>query len=175
MRSFTDNLTFILFLILVCGGIWIGYGYNVRSNRLQTTHDIMSDIHDKAVYHGALEFKGKNLSNDKTAYAKTLDPKWFNKKTMRNPFAPSNTPWLDVVKGSSEETHPNDPVLYSNAQAGFWYNPNNGIVRARVMPQMSEINTLKLYNKVNESNLSKLPEHDKKSDTTKVTVDDDED
>jgi hypothetical protein len=44
----------------------------------------------------------------------------------------------------------------SRSTAKFWYNPHQGIVRARVSSEMSESEALSLYNEVNGCNLSGL-------------------
>jgi hypothetical protein len=53
---------------------------------------------------------------------------------------------------------PPDPVLHRKAQAGFWYNPNRGVVRARVPGQGESGAALDLYNQLNNSGLKELTE-----------------
>ena len=51
--------------------------------------------------------------------------------------------------GSAE--HPANKVLKGSMPGAYWYNPQNGIVRARVTDQGSSAATLQLYNDVNQS------------------------
>jgi hypothetical protein len=48
---------------------------------------------------------------------------------------------------------PPDPIITSENQAEFWYNPNRGIFRARVMAQMTNEQTRQIYNQVNGTSL----------------------
>jgi hypothetical protein len=48
-------------------------------------------------------------------------------------------------------------VIRGPEQAGFWYNPNRGVVRARVAPQFTQRATLDLYNELNNVALKDLP------------------
>ena len=54
--------------------------------------------------------------------------------------------------------HPPDSVAKSFRDAEFWYNPNAGRFRARVPPQFSNRETLKLYNQINGTHLLRLPD-----------------
>jgi hypothetical protein len=73
---------------------------------------------------------------------------------------PARQPWLDIAPPGDKSDHPSDPVITRGTQAGFWYNPNRGLFRARVAPQFNEEDTLELYNRLNNSNLRALPQPD---------------
>jgi hypothetical protein len=47
--------------------------------------------------------------------------------------------------------HPVWKVLKSGAPAAYWYNPTNGVVRARVGSVGTADETLEFYNEVNDS------------------------
>ncbi len=40
--------------------------------------------------------------------------------------------------------------------AQFWYNPNTGVVRARVPDSVSDATALRLYNRINDSTVSRV-------------------
>ena len=70
-----------------------------------------------------------------------------------NVLVPGWHPWLDVAPKGDLELHPPDPVVIGPDQAGLWYNPSSGVVRARVIDQGTDTATLKLYNEINETAL----------------------
>ena len=75
-----------------------------------------------------------------------------------NTAVPGRQPWLDIAPQGDHSYHPPDAVITRSDQAGFWYNPNRGIFRARVMPQWSPSATLQLYNQLNSVELEDLPQ-----------------
>ncbi|MEM0913993.1 MAG: hypothetical protein AAGB29_09895 [Planctomycetota bacterium] len=87
-----------------------------------------------------------------------IHPAWFgdNKPVNRLIDAPDR-PWVDIAPVGDTAEHPPDPVLIHDAQAGFWFNPTTGVVRARVPMQATDAETLALYRDANAADLAELP------------------
>ena len=82
---------------------------------------------------------------------------WFDNRLPTNIMVPGRQPWLDIAPAEDKSDHPPDPIISAAAQAGFWYNPNRGIFRARVLPQFTDEETLALYNQLNGTALRAFP------------------
>lgn len=87
-----------------------------------------------------------------------ISPAWFGEELPLNPLVSSRNPWIDVAPVGDLALHPPDPIITRDAQAGFWYNPNNGVFRARIRPGFTDQETLQVYNQVNSTGLAELPE-----------------
>jgi len=87
----------------------------------------------------------------------TVDPEWFETGLPKNPLLGPDHPWLEVASASQRDLkHPPDRMAADRSTAKFWYNPQQGIVRARVSSDLSEREALSLYNSVNGCNLPNL-------------------
>lgn len=87
----------------------------------------------------------------------TVDPEWFQGGLPRNPLLGPDHPWLEVAHEAQYNLkHPPNRMATDRSTAKFWYNPQQGIVRARVSSDMSEVEALAIYNRVNGCNLPGL-------------------
>jgi hypothetical protein len=87
----------------------------------------------------------------------TVEPSWFGENRPRNPLLPTSHPWVEVAGPREKDLlHPPDLIARDVSVASFWYNPFNGIVRARVPHQVSDSRVLELYNTVNDSGLTSV-------------------
>jgi type II secretory pathway pseudopilin PulG len=90
-------------------------------------------------------------------YPAALDPTWFEGQTLpRNPFYPDVTDTsgtlFEIV--STNNLHPQNKT---DPTAGvFWYNTQNGILRARVTPGVDNADTMRIYNATNQAEITKL-------------------
>lgn len=86
-----------------------------------------------------------------------VDPAWFEGDPPRNTLVSGSRPWVEVATPEQAHLlHPEVRVALDEDQAGFWYSPYQGVVRARVPMAMSDEGTLELYNTVNRSDLTSL-------------------
>ena len=89
----------------------------------------------------------------------TIDPAWFQGDPPRNPLVTSERPWVEVAPPEDADlSHPHVRVALDERYASFWYNPYQGIVRARVPLRINDALSLQLYNDVNGSSLASLYE-----------------
>lgn len=105
----------------------------------------VAQLQDQAVYRGVLEVH----DSGRAGYPAAISPEWFKGGLPMNTAIPGWQPWVDVAPTGDLSQDPPDPVISRSGQAGFWYNPNVGIVRARVPMRWSESATAQLYNDVN--------------------------
>ncbi len=98
----------------------------------------------------------------------TVSPAWFDDR----PTVPRNTlldgaarPWVEVA--SADEAmlqHPPVRMAVSDGMAGFWYNPYQGVVRARVPVMVSDDDAVNLYNRINDCALTSIFQEEKAAD-----------
>jgi hypothetical protein len=87
----------------------------------------------------------------------TVDPEWFESGLPRNPLLGPDHPWLEVAGAAQQHlTHPPQRMAADRSTAKFWYNPYQGVVRARISSELSEAEALTLYNQVNGCRLPHL-------------------
>ncbi len=89
------------------------------------------------------------------AYPAAIDASWF---ADGEPDHPHNTIGLPMFQASNWPgiEHPTNKVLKAGVAGAYFYNPANGVFRARVSDQGSESATLDAYNKVNQSSETSL-------------------
>ena len=90
------------------------------------------------------------------AYAATIDASWFASNQL--PSHPENIFGVPSIQtlNTPGTMHPTLKVLKTGVAGAFWYNPAEGVFRARVADQGSSAATLDLYNEVNGSNEAAL-------------------
>ena len=154
-RLLVDGLIALLLVgVLVCV-VLFHREQDEMTRHYQSVHDALIVLHERAFYHSVL---GKD-EQETMGYPKTISPLWFRAEGLpMNTAVPGRQPWLDIAPQGDDSYHPPDAVITRSDQAGFWYNPNRGIFRARVMPQWSPSATLQLYNQLNSVELEDLPQ-----------------
>jgi len=96
-------------------------------------------------------------SSTDRSYPESIDPGWFEKAVPRNALLTDARPWLEIASDSERaRTHPQSLIAACEADACFWYNPWNGIVRARVPADLADALALDIYNQVNGAHLTDL-------------------
>ena len=79
-----------------------------------------------------------------------VESDWFEGGPPQNALLKGpNRPWIEVDRtGNRSIKNPQKPSA-TGTSAGWWYNPANGIVRAKVPAQATNLATLELYERVN--------------------------
>jgi len=154
MRLAVNALIAAMVLALLASVLW----HNQRERRLlskyQATHEALALLHEKAIYHGTLSREAVSP----TGFPLVVSPVWFRAEGLPlNAMVPGRQPWMDVAPPGDTKDHPPDPVIQTDHQAGFWYNPNRGIFRARALPSYTDADTLAIYNHLNGTSLESLP------------------
>ena len=90
------------------------------------------------------------------SYPSTLQASWFVGKQL--PTHPDNTFGVPSVQVESRpgRLHPGSKVRKAGVIGAFWYNPAEGVFRARVADQGSSTSTLDFYNRVHGSSETSL-------------------
>lgn len=99
----------------------------------------------------------KEVELNEMGWPRTIDPAWFGSSPPRNPFITLDHPWLEIA--TDEQSNLIDPPIRQALTpdvAAYWYNPANGIVRARVGPSVTDAGAVDLYNRVNGASVSAL-------------------
>lgn len=166
MRLIVDSLI-ALMLVAILGTIVLHYRQQQQEfEQIRIVHHALARLHEQTIYHRALEqvrearARHARTVNEAVDFPEFVAPTWFGDDLPLNVLAPIRQPWLDVAAPADSGDHPPDPVIKHPDQAGFWYNPNRGVFRARVPAQFSEERTLELYNRVNATYLLELPYDD---------------
>src|SRR5690606_17969529 len=106
---------------------------------------------DLARFRQVLAYKAasKQVEINGRGWPTTVDPEWFGGEPPRNPLVTPERPWVEIAP--PDEAELSDPpvrMAISPLHASFWYNPYQGIVRARVPVSISDEKALRLYNAV---------------------------
>ncbi len=151
MRLLIDTMIALLLVGVLAGLLWYHRDQQNEVRQVQAVHDALSALYEESLYHGT-----DPDSLTAAGFPKTISITWFDNHVPMNETVPTTQPWLDVAPMGDGSDHPPDPVILSSTQAGFWYNPQRGIFRARVMPRFSEQETVDFYNKLNHTALKSL-------------------
>lgn len=86
-----------------------------------------------------------------------IDPEWFEGSIPKNLLLSDDHPWMEIAPPADALfEHPRARIAIDRSTASFWYNPANGIVRARMPVGVSDKRTTEVYNRVNSSSLSSI-------------------
>lgn len=132
-----------------------------QAKRVESTIESIDAIREKIRYETAIITAFESA----LGYPDIVDPKWFGRSPPGNRLLEPDAQWLDRAPEGDYEDHPPDPIHLSHQQGGFWYNPANGLLRARIPDQGSESANLKLYNQVNGTDLTSLGRNDRMART----------
>jgi hypothetical protein len=147
-----------LLIIAMAGGL----GFTVWSNEA----DKREQVHRQDMTRDAIQQFRDELREQRTRrfvemgedrFPESIDPAWFGADHPMNHLVDGTRhPWVEVAgRRMDHREHPRDLTASGDA-AQFWYNPSNGVVRARVMPMISDDEALRVYNAVNGTNLRTL-------------------
>ena len=147
MRLMIDTMIAVMLAGVVGGGMWLHRERVASAQRVQQVQAALAQLQEKADYYRTLakvqeEYVAMGGHGD-------ISPQWFQDDLPINVIVPLDCPWLDLAPEGDYATHPPDPVVTHDGQAGFWYNPSTGVFRARVTPQYTDAATAELYHQVN--------------------------
>ena len=153
MRLIIDSLI-ALMLVAILGALIIHQrDRQEQADRLVTVQTALRMLERQVLYQAAVD----ELEVTTTGYPLSVSPGWFPSGVPMNTLVPPSQPWMDIAPLGDMADHPPDPVIHHDDQAGFWYNPNRGIFRARILPSLTDAATLRQYNEVNMTGLLVLP------------------
>lgn len=150
----TVNVVTVVAAIGLVGGL--GF-YKVEEARRQAAVDDLAGDVSRFEQMVKLRAATKDVELNGRGWPVTIDPAWFDGDPPRNRLLTGDRPWVEVAR--PEDAHLRDPVVrvaLDERFASFWYNPYQGIVRARVPLEINDKLTLDLYNTVNGTALTTI-------------------
>lgn len=145
MRIVIDIMIGLMLVGVVAGGLYLYNNQAEDEREVETVRSALQQLQEQAAYHQTVQ----SAMADRDVLLVHLHAEWFGEDVPTNVLLSDDRPWIDLAPPGDLGTHPPDPVVYDENQAGFWYNPTTGTFRARVSPATSEAQTLALYNEVN--------------------------
>ena len=149
MRIVIDIMIGLMLVAAVAGGLYL-YNSRAQGERdIESVRVALQQLQEQATYHRTVQ----SAIADRDVLLVHVHAQWFGEDVPTNLLVSGDRPWIDLAPPGDLGEHPPDPVVQSERQASFWYNPTTGIFRARVSPASSEAQTLALYNNVNGTDL----------------------
>jgi hypothetical protein len=99
----------------------------------------------------------KSVELNPRGWPVTVDPKWFDSDPPINALLSPHRPWVEVASpDEAGHLHPLVRMAVDESYAAFWYNPYQGVVRARVPVMVSDEQATELYNRVNATTIHSI-------------------
>ncbi len=153
------SIRVILVLVLACGAM-LSFWWGQRT--YQNVEDSIRDTR-RAVDIISREIRVRSFSDNtiinERGWPITIDPSWFTQEIPQNHLLDPHRLWLEIATGRQLELeHPPVRWVVDERSSAFWYNPANGILRARVPVSVSDRKALDQYNRINRSDITALIE-----------------
>jgi hypothetical protein len=153
MRLLIDTLVALMLVGLLAGVVWKSRSDDVVDRNRETTRAEVRRMKQQISLQAALA----TVQRNERGFPPTIDPEWFTGNLPANPLLDDSHPWLEIAsEDEMDQIHPTQRVATSSSLAKFWYNPHNGIVRARVPVAISDESALQIYEFVNDCTLPDL-------------------
>lgn len=146
MRMILNTVAAAMIMALLAGA-WL----HDRAKR-QEDHVIASTRADVQRLAREAKVRGATDAVDRNGrgWPLTIDPAWFEGAPPMNRMVSHDRPWLEVAGPEEADLeHPQIRVAVDRTVAAFWYNPSNGVVRARAPVTVSDLRCTEMYNRVN--------------------------
>ena len=140
-----------ILLVMMAGGcIAIGVRSFTEHRELQehveSTREALYELKQRVALHSTVE----EVAKSSNGFPESIDPDWFPETLPLNHLVSENRPWLEIAgEEDRNKRHPDQRATIDSDLAAFWYNPYNGVIRARVPRSISDSNTNQLYDQVN--------------------------
>ncbi|MFG0258414.1 MAG: hypothetical protein ACF8GE_10975 [Phycisphaerales bacterium JB043] len=153
MRLIFNAMVLLLLAGLVVGGVWYVRQQREDEARLLDTLNSVQKIHREVKVQAGM----RNGELNGRGWPVTIDPAWFDDNVPRNLVVSQDRPWLEVAPPEhADYLHPTVRMTISSEVAGFWYNPGNGIIRARTPVTVSDRLATEMYNTINGTSLKSI-------------------
>lgn len=139
-------------LTLLAGAVvslaaWTRFDAIQRFERTITTTNIaLLRLESEIRLRSALD--GHEMSRQ--GFVRLVDPDWFEGDPPQNQLLTGlNRRWIDVDTRADRSIRNPTTIFATEGDAQWWYNPANGVIRARVPGQPTIRATRELYERVN--------------------------
>ena len=153
MRLLLDTLVALMLAAILVGVVFHTHSDREGDQVRETTRMELRRFQQQIALQSTI---GK-VERTERGYPISVDPEWFQGKLPTNPLLGPEHPWVEIASPEQKVLlHPQERVASNKGLAKFWYNPSQGVVRARVPVGMSDAASLELYNFVNDTILTDL-------------------
>ncbi|MHC4976965.1 MAG: hypothetical protein ACYTF7_10230 [Planctomycetota bacterium] len=153
MRFIFNAMVLLLIAGMVVGGVWFVREQRADEERLLSTLGNVQELQRVVAVQAGL----KQVEVNGRGWPMTIDPEWFKANLPRNLVVSQDRPWLEVAPPEhADYLHPTVRMTISDDVAGFWYNPGNGIIRARTPVTVSDRLATEMYNSINATTLKSI-------------------
>jgi hypothetical protein len=153
MRLLLDTLVALMLAAILVGLVFHNHAGREGDQVRETTRIELRRFQQQI----ALQSTIAKVERTERGYPITVDPAWFQGSLPMNPLLGPEHPWVEIASAEQKNLmHPQERVASNKGLAKFWYNPAQGVVRARVPVGMSDAASLELYNFVNDTALTDL-------------------
>ncbi len=153
MRLIIDSLVALMLTGILAGVVMHTRAEQQIEERIEQTLSEVRRFQSQIVLQAAME----KVEITKRGYPLRVDEAWFAGDLPANPLLGPSYPWVEIAgAGQRDLQHPPNRIAFGHDVAQFWYNPHTGVVRARVPAAVSDATALRLYNRINETQLSDL-------------------
>jgi hypothetical protein len=153
MKRLLDITLLVLLLSVAIGGVmWQRAGHDENTAINDTQSALMRLEREIRLRSGT-----GNAELNARGWPVRIESDWFIGSAPRNLLLSNDHPWMEIAPPADAMLeHPRKRIAIDRATASFWYNPANGIVRARTPAGVSDARTTEVYNRVNSSSLSSI-------------------
>lgn len=153
MRLMIDTLVALMLAGLLGGVVMLSRMEDDDHSAREATRAATSRFQQQIKLQATL---GQNSARQ-NSWPQTVEMEWFKGNLPMNTLLTGDRPWVEIAgAGERGREHPRIKAATGPDTAGFWYNPSNGVVRARVPAGISDEQSLDLYNYINGSALTSL-------------------
>lgn len=153
MRLLIDTLVAVMLAGVLAGVVYLQNLDTAHEEQVAETVESIRQIQQQIILQAALE----QVALNSAGYPETVDVEWFELAVPQNTLLSGDRPWLEVAGVEQRDAlNPNKLTATDSTVASFWYNPYQGIVRARVPAEVTDQTALAMYNRVNGTALTSL-------------------
>lgn len=153
MRLIIDSLVAMM-LVGVLAGVALHYRREqVVEQQVTMTRAEVRRFQAQIMVQAAME----KVALSQRGYPLSIETRWFGGDLPSNLLLGPAYPWVEIAPETQRDmVHPPRRMATTRNLAQFWYNPNTGVVRARVPDSVSDATALRLYNEINDSDVSRV-------------------
>lgn len=153
MRPVSNIVVAVVLAVLVAGGALQVRAARQNDAAVEQVRQAVQEMSRQVRLHAAL---GKAEVNGR-GWPVTVEPSWFGAAPPRNGLVTPERPWLEIAPPEHADlVHPPVRITIDRSVAAFWYNPANGVVRARAPMRLADRSTTEVYNQINGSTLASI-------------------
>jgi hypothetical protein len=168
MRWIRDIALLVLIIGLGAGVIWWQQERREEQAKLDKTTADTQRLEREVRFRAATKTGELNARG----WPVTVDPVWFELDPPQNLMVTEDRPWVEIApEEEAGLTHPRIRMTLDDHTAAFWYNPYQGVVRARVPVSMTDEQATAMYNAVNRASISSINWRELSTDIPKLKQD----